>query len=132
MLSLSFWFGFKQSLFIAPVLLRKLGTFPSSGAEMLSQRCWPAHLSITTAIPAHVTRTNHAGNSCLMTHPVNKNILDSASSDTGLLKHAPEQQQGVCSLQFSQWHSAPAYPWAKVVLRCEKNIFPPQMKDKFP
>lgn len=39
---------------------------------MPSHLCWPAHLSITRVTPPHVTRTNHSGNNCFMTHSVTR------------------------------------------------------------
>lgn len=71
---------------------------------MLSQCCWLAHLSVTKAIPPHVTRTNHSGNSRLVTHSVARTSLMMPAPIEGYWR-MPQSSNTVRSLQFSQCHS---------------------------
>lgn len=121
-------------LFIAYVPLLKLGTFWVLGLMalyMLSQCCWLAHLSVTKAIPPHVTRTNHSGNSRLVTHSVTRTSLTMPALIEGYWR-MPQSSNTVCSLRFSQCHSEKPHLLLKLSSRycwnIWKNIFFPPKK----
>lgn len=121
-------------LFIAYVPLLKLGTFWVLGLMalyMLSQCCWLAHLSVTKAIPPHVTRTNHSGNSRFVTHSVTRTSLTMPALIEGYWR-MPQSSNTVCSLRFSQCHSEKPHLLLKLSSRycwnIWKNIFFPPKK----